>query len=130
VTVLAIIVALFCVGWIAQAVRIFRNLAQIRDLAELTPPDPASWPRVSTITPARNEAAGLADSLQSRLDDGYPELEIIVVDDRSEDRTPQIASGSASTSCQTGGSARSTRCTAGSTPRLASGCCSPTPTSS
>jgi hypothetical protein len=93
VTVLAIIVALFCVGWIAQAVRIFRNLAQIRDLAELTPPDPASWPRVSTITPARNEAADLADSLQSRLDDGYPELEIIVVDDRSEDRTPQIASG-------------------------------------
>ena len=92
-TVFAIIVAAFCCLWIAQAAMVFRSLSQIRDLAKLTPPDPECWPRVSTIVPARNEATDLAASLESRLSDGYPELEIIVVDDRSEDGTPQIIAG-------------------------------------
>ena len=92
-SVLAIIVAAFCCLWVFQAVLVFRNLSQIRDLAKLTPPEPARWPRVSTITPARNEATDIAASLESRLADGYPDLEVIVVDDRSEDATPGIVSG-------------------------------------
>lgn len=89
-TVLAVIVAAFCCVWFFQAALVVRNLSQIRDLAKLTPPDPPRWPRVSTITPARNEAADLAASLTSRLADGYPDLELVVVDDRSEDETPRI----------------------------------------
>jgi cellulose synthase/poly-beta-1,6-N-acetylglucosamine synthase-like glycosyltransferase len=45
---------------------------------------------VSTIVPARNEATDLPASLASRLADGYPNLEVIVVDDRSDDETPRI----------------------------------------
>ena len=89
-TVLAIIVATFACMWFVQGALVLRNLSQIRDLARLTPPDPPSWPKVSTIVPARNEATDLAASLASRLDDGYPNLELIVIDDRSEDETPQI----------------------------------------
>jgi hypothetical protein len=90
VTVLAVIVAAFCCVWFPQAAVVARNLGQMRDLAKLTPPDPPRWPSVSTIIPARNEAADIAVSLASRLADGYPNLELVVVDDRSEDETPHI----------------------------------------
>jgi hypothetical protein len=90
VTVFAVIVAAFCCVWLLQAALVARNLSQIRDLATLTPPDPARWPSVSTIVPARNEAADIEASLTSRLADGYPDLELVVVDDRSDDETPRI----------------------------------------
>jgi hypothetical protein len=89
-TVVAVIVALLCCAWLLQAWLVARNLGQLADLAALTPPDPESWPSVSAIVPIRNEAADLAASLESRLADGYPDLEIVAVDDRSDDATPQI----------------------------------------
>jgi glycosyltransferase involved in cell wall biosynthesis len=88
--VLVIIVAAFACVWFLQAALVVRNLSQIRDLAKLAPPDPPRWPRVTTIVPARNEATDIAASLASRLSDGYPDLELVVVDDRSDDETPQI----------------------------------------
>ncbi|MDO9175470.1 MAG: glycosyltransferase family 2 protein [Actinomycetota bacterium] len=90
---LSIIIAIFCVAWLGQAALVARNLGRIRDLMSLHAPDPALWPRVSTIVPARNEAADLSASLTSRLSDGYPNLEVIVVDDRSSDETPRILAG-------------------------------------
>ena len=45
---------------------------------------------VSIIIPARNEEAWIADSLQSLLNLEYPEFEIIVVDDCSTDKTPDV----------------------------------------
>ena len=89
-TTLAIAVAVFCAIWWIQIALVARNLSGLHDLAQLAPPDPARWPRVSTIVPARDEAAGMPASLSSRLADGYPDLELIVVDDRSTDDTPRI----------------------------------------
>lgn len=89
-TVLALIITAFCAAWLLQAAAVLRNLGQIEDLARLEPPPPAAWPRVSVVVPARNEATDIARSLESRLGDGYPDLEIVVVDDRSDDGTPQI----------------------------------------
>ena len=90
-TVVSIVIAAFCALWVVQATLVFLHLAQLRDLAKLTPPDPPRWPSVSVISAARNEAADIAESLTSRLSDGYPgALEVIVVDDRSDDTTPQI----------------------------------------
>jgi hypothetical protein len=90
VTVFAVIVAAFCCAWLLQAAIVARNLSQMRDLAKLTPPDPPRWPSISTIIPARNEAVDIAASLTSRLADGYPNLELVIIDDRSDDETPQI----------------------------------------
>lgn len=88
--VLHVAIASFCALWVVQAALVFRNVTQLRDLARLSPPDPPAWPSVSVIIPARDEAADLAESLDSRLSDGYPDLELIVVDDRSSDATPDI----------------------------------------
>lgn len=54
-----------------------------------TPPDDA--PLVSVVIPARNEARNIARCVQSVLDSDYPALEVIVVNDRSEDGTGIIA---------------------------------------
>ncbi len=48
------------------------------------------WPFVSIIVPARNEERNLPKLLPSLLSQRYPHYEIIVVDDQSTDRTPQI----------------------------------------
>lgn len=52
------------------------------------PPAPPTWPRVTAIIPARNEARVVARSLQSILQQDYPgELNVILVDDHSSDAT-------------------------------------------
>jgi glycosyltransferase involved in cell wall biosynthesis len=48
-------------------------------------------PTVSVIVPARNEEACLCDCLQSLVTQSGVVFEIIVVDDHSTDRTPEIA---------------------------------------
>jgi cellulose synthase/poly-beta-1,6-N-acetylglucosamine synthase-like glycosyltransferase len=48
-------------------------------------------PRVSAILPAKDEEAHLAECLGSICTQTYPNLEILVVDDRSIDRTGEIA---------------------------------------
>ena len=52
-------------------------------------PLPAS-PRVSVCVPARNEERDLEACLVSLLNQDYPDFEVIVVDDNSTDRTPEI----------------------------------------
>jgi glycosyltransferase involved in cell wall biosynthesis len=49
------------------------------------------WPRISVILPACNEGASLEAAVRARLRDDYPDLELILVEDRSTDRTPEIA---------------------------------------
>jgi chlorobactene glucosyltransferase len=51
---------------------------------------PKSPPRISVMVPANNEEALIGTSLRSILDQDYPNLEIICVDDRSTDRTAEI----------------------------------------
>ena len=50
-------------------------------------PDP---PLVSAIIPAKDEQDVIADCLATVRAQAYPNLEILVVDDRSTDRTPEI----------------------------------------
>ena len=47
-------------------------------------------PLVSLLVPARDEAAGIRDCVRSLLAQTYPRLEIIVLDDRSQDDTRRI----------------------------------------
>jgi hopene-associated glycosyltransferase HpnB len=67
------------------------------DLQAMMPPD-EPLPRVVAVVPARNEAAVLPQSLSSLLAQDYvPPLTIILVDDQSEDATPEVARRVAST---------------------------------
>jgi chlorobactene glucosyltransferase len=50
-------------------------------------------PLVSAIIPAKDEQDTLADCLDTVRRQSYPNLEILVVDDRSTDRTAEIARG-------------------------------------
>jgi hypothetical protein len=56
-------------------------------LREWKGPEPAHWPIVSVIVPCRNEAQGVTRAMTSLLAQDYPDLEIVAVNDRSEDGT-------------------------------------------
>ncbi len=64
------------------------------DLGEPPDPgsDPALWPSVVAVVPARDEADVIARSLASLLDQDYPgDFRVILVDDNSSDGTAQAA---------------------------------------
>jgi hopene-associated glycosyltransferase HpnB len=57
-------------------------------------PAAGTWPAVTAIVPARDEASGLPDSLPTLLGQDYPgPLAVILVDDQSSDGTAQVAAG-------------------------------------
>lgn len=49
-------------------------------------------PRVSVVIPARNEEADVEAAVRSHLAQDYPDFQVIVVEDRSTDGTPEILS--------------------------------------
>lgn len=57
-------------------------------------PEPAAWPDVVAVIPARNEADVIALSLGSVAAQDYPgNFRVVLVDDNSEDSTGEIARG-------------------------------------
>jgi glycosyltransferase involved in cell wall biosynthesis len=84
--------ALIVLAWPIRHVAITWMFRQF-DVLTLRSPriDPADAPLVTAIIPARDEEATLADCLASVCAQSYPNLEILVVDDRSADRTAEIA---------------------------------------
>jgi hopene-associated glycosyltransferase HpnB len=59
---------------------------------EALPPEPGSWPSVAVLVPARNEGALLPATLAALHAQDYPgEHRVVVVDDRSTDRTGELA---------------------------------------
>jgi len=63
---------------------------RVRALREISPVLTGEAPMVSIIVAARNEQRNIREALQSLLDLSYPDYELIVVDDRSEDATGAI----------------------------------------
>lgn len=59
-------------------------------LADLEPPPPDRWPKLSVVVPARNEADSLEPAIRTLIEEDYPDLEIILLDDRSTDETGRI----------------------------------------
>ncbi|MBU1670974.1 MAG: glycosyltransferase [Actinobacteria bacterium] len=75
--------------WLAQAYAAIR--AREVPFVEDMPADGLTlWPKVSVIMTACDEAEGIEEGVRSRLADDYPDLEAILVDDRSTDDTGRI----------------------------------------
>lgn len=69
-------------------------LARERDTLPLT--EPAHWPSVVAVVPARDEAEVIAQSIGSLVTQDYPgDFRIILVDDGSSDNTANIARAAA-----------------------------------
>jgi hypothetical protein len=77
--------------WLVYLARSLSEGARLPQLHRVQPAAPTRWPRLAVVVPARNEAAQLAAAVETLLAQDYPELAIVVVDDRSEDGTGRIA---------------------------------------
>ncbi len=78
------------VCWVVIGVELTLGNRSIRFLKDLPSPAEPLPCRVSVIIPARNEERNVEEALRSVLKQDYRELEVIVVDDRSTDRTGTI----------------------------------------
>ena len=76
--------------WVHHLYGVIRLRYSVPSLAHIEPPEPRRWPKLSVIIPACNEADKIGDALRSVLDSNYPNLEVIVVEDRSTDGTGEI----------------------------------------
>lgn len=76
---------------IAVRLRQLRGAGDVLDPLPAPPPPPSDAPLVSIVVPARNEERDLGACLRSLAAQDWPRTEIIVVDDRSEDRTLEVA---------------------------------------
>ena len=83
---LAIAAAIF-LSWLLVAQEVMRGNRRLKRLATLAAPSPNVWPRVSVVFAARNEGATIGAAVPTMLALDYPDLEVIAVDDRSEDDT-------------------------------------------
>ncbi|MDA1055566.1 MAG: glycosyltransferase family 2 protein [Planctomycetota bacterium] len=69
---------------------LFFGMRKIRQLVDVAPDLDGEWPRVSVIVAARNEERDIEAGLRSLLELDYDDLEIMIVNDRSTDRTCEI----------------------------------------
>jgi len=81
-----------CLAWILIYAYLNWSLLRIPHLEALAQESvpPATWPSLSIIVPACNEAAEIESALSSLLVQDYPDLEIVVINDRSSDGTGEI----------------------------------------
>jgi cellulose synthase/poly-beta-1,6-N-acetylglucosamine synthase-like glycosyltransferase len=76
--------------WLLAAMDVMSGNRSVRSLRHSPPEAPADAPRVSIIVAARNESRNIREALGSLLALKYPNYNLIVVDDRSDDGTGAI----------------------------------------
>jgi len=81
------LIALF---WLTHGTRVIYGATQLPRLEKTGMARDEFCPRISILFAARDEEEKLAAALETLIALDYPNLEIVAVDDRSEDSTPQI----------------------------------------
>ena len=84
------LVFLGCLPWYLVAWGVWMSLKYVQSLPSISFDREKSYPRLSVIIAARNEAGTIENALKSVLAQNYPNLEIILVNDRSNDGTDEI----------------------------------------
>ncbi len=100
--VFAVLATLGCLAWMAGAWAGVKVQRVLRPLIDWTPALPVGGPggtgrdtvgSLRVIVPARDEAHTLPAAAASLLAQDHPALELVLVDDRSGDETPQLIDG-------------------------------------
>ena len=78
------------VTWALFAFAMVKGRKRMAILVRPAPPVPQPAPSVSALIPARDEAGQIERCITSVLKQDYPNLNVIVIDDRSTDGTGQI----------------------------------------
>ena len=87
---LAIWAVFSCLIWAISYLRAIHNIGSIQLLEQLQPQKPQSFPKLSVVIPACNEGETLESALATLIEQDYPDLEIILVNDRSTDNTGSV----------------------------------------
>ena len=88
--VLVVYGVIFCVAWWFMYGRIVQAIFSIPELGKIEIKEPDKWPALNIVIAACNEEEGIDAAVQSLLDQDYPNLKIILVNDRSNDTTGEI----------------------------------------
>jgi hypothetical protein len=89
-TLLVAYAFLGCAYWLWMLIGAVRIVRAVPVLAAADPPDPPVWPRLTIVIPACNEAETIEAAIVTVLRQDYPELEVVLIDDRSTDGTGAI----------------------------------------
>jgi hypothetical protein len=84
---------LLCAGVALLLADARRGAASARRLRDVPPLDPAALPPVTIVVAARDEERHIAAAARSLLAQDYPDYDVVVVNDRSTDRTGAILAG-------------------------------------
>src|SRR5436305_10170302 len=81
------LIALF---WVTYGLRVAYVATMLPWVRDLLPAPAANCPRISLLFAARDEEEKLPAALATLMEIDYPELEVVAVDDRSQDATGRI----------------------------------------
>jgi hypothetical protein len=93
-TVGLVLSALGVVGtflWVTILVEVALYWKRFRFLRDLPDDEPQEgWPRLAVVFAARDEESAIEKAVRSLVEQDYPDLRVVAVDDRSSDRTGEI----------------------------------------
>jgi len=84
---------LLCALWVVIFAYLFWAIKRIPELARQKVTLPVRWPKLTVVVPACNEAEHIESAAKTLIAQDYPDLEIILLNDRSTDTTAAIIDG-------------------------------------
>src|SRR5205814_8508169 len=76
--------------WLTHGIRVAYGAVRLPWIKDFAPASDADCPRISILFAARDEEEKLPAALATLMEIDYPDLEVIAVDDRSQDSTGRI----------------------------------------
>jgi len=89
--ILILLLILSVLFWIVYLLRTMSNYRKLPDLSKITYKKSEKLPMISAIIPARNEEKKISPFIETLKKQTYPNLEILIMDDYSTDKTVEKA---------------------------------------